>query len=356
MTKISLRSTSLLIILFLIFGYLSSGQDVQILKDNSNANTNISDYEQVLDVNGEPCSLVIISCEIPGIKFYTNLGVEKIAYDSTGYKVWIPAKSSLLKFVVPGFPLYEHQLEEYEGPRVWIFILVVPEEKIVEEYKETEFKKVTIITNPADGVVFEGRRHIGSTPISLTHYFNESSPPLEIKRWGYKTIKVKSDTLEPERAYTLNFQKLSHQKGIFVMAELAQSWNYSLDYQAPVYGLSVGYLGRVGFYGSFGGTVYTHKDRYEPENTSEVRSLKFSLGSIFALTKSSNLRLGLGYNKSTITPEQDDQTYEDGGVYLDAGLIFRTNSPLLILLQLNFYYSNEELYPSSASAGLGWVF
>ncbi len=346
----------ILAISLLILSLNVAGQDIKVLDDKSNAGVELNDFEQVRDVNGEICTLVIISSRIPGIKFYSNMGVEKVVYDSTGYKVWIPAKSTLLKFVVPDFPLYEHELLSDGNPTVWILILIVPEREIAVEYQDPEFNKVTIETYPANGLVFEEERLIGETPISLTHFFNESSPQIEIKKWGYKTEVINPDTLEVNRNYTLNFQKLSHQKGIFVMANIGQTWDFSLDYDAPVYGFSTGYIGRLGFFGSFGGTKYIHHDKYDDENTREVRIIKFSLGSLIALTKSSNIHLGLGYIDKEIRIVEDDQTVEDKGVFIDLGLVFRTNSPLLILLQSDIYYLGKELSPNGVSAGLGWAF
>jgi hypothetical protein len=349
--------------LFLVVSVLLSitstyGQNVTLKLNETKQLDQTADSAIVRDVNGEICSMAIIYERVPGIKFYTNLSVEKVSSFSSHYTVWFPANASVLKIAVPGFPLIEQPIERRTTPTVYFFMLDIPEEQLISSYKTTNaLSKITITTFPDKARVYQNsfpednkrtqvnNSFIGSTPVTLDYLSPDQTGRVTIYKTGYLQTRIDWDTITPELKYHFNLKKVSHQKQWF----LSVTGGGMADFQTALWGMQAGRLGKYGYY-------ISAKNTFNPEMK---YGYCFSSGLTKSVFKATHLSLGLGYGhtKQEEWSTNGEECYNLKSMIIDLGVIFRVGAKgrVLLLVQRSFLpVIDIEFF--DRSVGLGYAF
>jgi hypothetical protein len=351
------RRITLSIITCLFTAIMVNGQNITLRLNEMKQLGQTADSAIVSDVNGEICSMAIIYDSTPGLKFYTNLSIEKVSKDSLYYTVWFPANASVLRIAVPGFPLLEHSIERRTSPTIYFFILDIPETQIISSYETaTAFNKITITSTPGDARVyqnsFKGEKiavfnsiYVGRTPVSLDYLSPDQTAVIIISKSGYAPSLFSWDTITPGLSYHYNLKKASHQKQWFLSATTGGME----DFPAYIWGVQVGTLGKLGFYSS--GKMSFSK------LLSSGYSL--SLGLTKSITKAAHIKLGYGICSSEgKEPNEYGEEYDStNSIFFDIGVIFRvgTTGNTLLLAQTSFVPGKESAF-FDYSAGIGFAF
>lgn len=334
-----------------------NGQNITLKLNEMRQLSPVADTAIVRDVNGEICSMALIYDSTPGLKFYTNLSIEKVSKDSLYYTVWFPANASVLRIAVPGFPLLEHSIERRTSPTIYFFILEIPETQIISSYETaTAFNKITITSTPGDARVYQNSSkgekiavvnsiYVGRTPISLDYLSPDQTGVVIIARTGFVPTQLEWDTITPGLSYHYNLKKASHQKQWFLSATTGGME----DFPAYIWGVQAGTLGKLGFY--FSGKM----------SFSKLLSSGYSLalGLTKSITKAAHIKLGYGICSSEgKEPNEYGEEYDStNSIFFDIGAIFRIGSKgnTLLLLQTSFVPGKEEVF-FDYSAGIGFAF
>lgn len=346
-------------LLYFIFLYLlwcdSFSQEIKTTFEKVDS-LDFSESENVIyDINGDICSMVILNTDLKGIKFYTNLGVEKVESQNNTYKVWIPNQASVLKFAIPGCPLYEYLLPRSKHKYSVVFILVetLNTQKIT--IQDTTKSNLALTTNPVGAKVYLNRQYLGRSPQIIT------DPPFSsfyyiVKKKGYKKVSSR-DTMDIKlKMISVEMVNLEKSRRYFAI------FNYKQDrsYKSPKYldelrwmpGVTFGVLGKTGYYGSFSyvylnevltGTGLTYYEKYnEVKKTSITAGISQQIGKRFFLYG------GPGYATRTYS-QVVGEDMKSTSVDLSAGLIIRVG--WYYLLQIEY---SKSIIGSFSSVGLGF--
>jgi len=343
-----------LITFFFLSSIIIKCQDIRFLADQSQQNRNIEDSEIVRDVNGEICSMIVIKTSEKGIKFYSNRGIENIIYDSIRYFVWLPSDASVLRIVVPGFPLYEQTLEKRNDPFVYFFILQIPILEITTSFTEDTLKnKFTITSTPQKSKIFFKHEHIGNTPYTFNYENPDKDDYIEIRKFGYIAQSFRWDTLIPNNVYQIGLLKASRQKQFFVTAS-AGSLVHPLK---PIIGLQLGRLKKVGYYVSGKIGTYHVDDPYEDLGHHTLFSV--SAGMTVSVLPAIHTNFGLGWCYAILPDPGNEYSFDTiVDLIVDYGVILRTGKKgnILLWLQSNFRFDPSDWFtggPYDISLGFG---
>lgn len=240
----------LFILIHIIIFETCLGQDISV--DLSTVDSLITENNQDLlyDINGDICSLVIITTELKGIKFYTNLGIEKIVNTQDGYKMWIPSQSNTLKLIIPDCPLYELNLpvSKYKYS-VYIFSLKIERTGNL-VIKDTLQPSLSFSINPAKTKIFINGTFAGKSPLVIySPVFSNFNYLLRRKGYG---LFLSSDSMDRKiKNISLELKDLSREKRFFMIFNIkwdGMSRNYVNSHGMP--GIFLGVFGKTGFYGA----------------------------------------------------------------------------------------------------------
>jgi len=327
------------------------GQDIKLTFEKSENIDNEPDSVLVRDINGEICSMAIIKSNLPGIRFYSNLGIEKVVHDYSMYRIWFPASAASLKIVVPGFSLYEHPLEYKGKSMVYIFILDVSEPDIIVSYKADSVNKITISTFPVTARLKLGDRKLGRTPFFLDNQAINSDSVLTIVKSGHFKSEIACDTLKPGASYQIRLMKFSERRRYY----FDLTGGIIIGFGDPVFGLQIGQLGKFGYYIS-GKTMYRNGNTSGPE-----RDLSWAVsGGISKSIYRVNFYIGAGYyNSDEYYYFQQGESVGQKGFMADLGLIVNIGPSFIMSVNTNIRKGNPiefDYVPFDISFGIGWAF
>ncbi len=310
----------------------------------------------VHDVNGELCSLVIINTGLGGIKFYSNLGVEKIIKIADGYKVWISNEANIIKFIIPDFPLCEYNLPE-SSHKYKRYVIAIQAEKIEKTIlKDTTHASLSISTTPRKAKIYLNGAYTGRSPIIIKEpkfYKFE----YRIKRKSYASYSSFDSMDMKIKSLTVELESLVKSKRYFALMNLiGDGLSKSQVDSHAMFGITFGVFGKTGYYGSFSFRSVNDKVVTEPYNTRE---------DYFNYNKGQKMRIAGGISYQVINPVflyggpcYTGRTYQREG-YLDGksqslnfdfGVVFRIG--WYYLLQIDYCPKINNTY-SSGGIGLG---
>jgi hypothetical protein len=338
------------ILLSLLFSPLMFSQEIRIIVENPGIKYAISDSVMVRDINSDICSHAIIKSDIPGIRFYTNLGIEKVNSDPAGYRIWFPSQASSLKILVPGFPLYDYPLEKKKDPVTYFMMLqVVKNEKII-TYKADTTKKTTIFSFPVSAKVSLDDARLGRTPFFLDGSQLPDHSKIKLHRYGFYDKEVWSDSLRLNGNYNAYMKRYSERRRFYIMATAGILQGYGTG----VFGIQAGQMGNFGYYLSgkiaFGSGADSDIDY--GSSYAVTGGLSKSVGIL-------NLYIGAGYCAKYETYYYQGERRFVKGFLADLGLIMNVNSHLLVSFNSNIREGDEHEFdyvPFDYSIGLGLSF
>jgi hypothetical protein len=338
------------IILSLLVSSLVLSQEIRIIVENPGITNTISDSVLVRDINSDICSHAIIKSDIPGIRFYTNLGIEKVNSDTSGYRIWFPSQASSLKIIVPGFPLYDFPLEKKKDPVTYIMILqVVKNEKVI-VYKADTIKKLTIYTFPVSARASSGDIGLGRTPLFLDESQIPDHSDIKLHRYGFYGEEVWSDSLRLNGNYNAYLKRYSERRRFYIMATAGILKGFGRG----VFGIQAGQMGKFGYYLSGKMTFKGGSDSGPDYGSSYAVTggLNKSVGIL-------NLYIGAGYCANNEIYYYRGESRVGKGFLADFGLIMNVNPKLLVSFNSNIRKGDEfefDYVPFDYSFGLGWSF
>lgn len=342
------------IILFFLLSFFVRSlifcQDIKLIVEKTETINELSDSTILRDINGEICSKAIIKSDIAGLRFYTNLGIEKVEPDPAGYRIWFPSQASSLKILVPGFPLYEYPLEKKKDPLTYIMLLqVVRNEKVI-TYKADTIKKLTIYTFPVSARASSGDSSLGRTPVFLDESQLPDNSIIKLHRYGFYDKEVWSDSLRLNGSYNAYLKRYSERRRFFIMATVG----ILQDYGRGVFGIQAGQMGKFGYYLGGKMSFFNGGDSYDEPKSSYAFTggLSKSVG-IF------NLYIGAGYCARYETFYYQGERRFVKVFLADLGLILNVNSHLMVSFNSNIRKGDDyefDYVPFDYSFGLGWSF
>ena len=330
-------------------------QDINVNLNTVDSLTTSNTENLLFDVNGEICSMVIMTTDFNGLKFYSNLGVEKIMKIETGYKIWLPNQAKVIKFIIPGYPLFEYELPQsvYKHSVYIISLKVEKYEKIV--IKDTLQPSLSIATSPSKARIFLNGGYLGKSPLIIKNpYFDKFD--YSLKKKGYGSFSSKDSMDRKTKNISVELNDLSKSRRYFLIFNY--KWDGLLRSQIDAHGMpgiTFGVFGKTGFYGS---ANYLSVDdqiittEYRPNypdyyTYNKGHKLSFMAGITQQLTKPVFLYLGAGYIKRSYQREG----YLDGkseSFNINTGIVFRIG--WYSLLQIDYCPSINNSY---ASIGIG---
>ena len=352
------RTKLFLIPLFLlIISGLGYAQDINVNLNTIDSLTTSNTDNLLFDVNGEICSIVILTTDLNGLKFYSNLGVEKIIKTETGYKIWLPNQAKVIKFIIPDYPLFEYELPQsiYRYSVYIISLKVEKYEKIV--LKDTLQSSLSIATIPTKARVYINVWYLGKSPLIIKEpvfvYFE-----YKIKKKGFSTYSSRDTMDSKTKNISVELSDLSRTRRFFLIFNY--KWDGLFRSQVDAHGMpgiTFGVFGKTGFFGSVNYLSVNDGIRtnsYDPSypdyyTYNKGHKLSFMAGVTQQLTKPIFLYLGAGYIKRTYQREG----YLDGkseSVNLNTGIVFRIG--WYSLLQIDYCPGINNSYPS-IGIGLG---
>ena len=214
--------------------------------------------ETVIDVNGEICSVVNITTDHDSIKFYTNLGVEKVVKTDNGYRIWIPSQSKNLKLLVPGFPLMEYLFpgSPFKIPVYNITLDIKYYQQIV--YKDTLRKSLSLTTSPARAKVYINNKFIKRSPVFISEPdFNTFE--YSVKKRACESFHAKDTFNTKTKSISVSLNSLYKTSRYFLLMSVKSEGalnggisNISALSDIPIISISFGSYGKTGYYGSVG--------------------------------------------------------------------------------------------------------
>jgi hypothetical protein len=329
------------LVLLLLSLLYNQGFAQEIAFDLKSVDSLTINYENVpvTDINGEICSVVNLTTDIDSIKFYSNLGVEKVVKTEFGYRIWIPCQSNNLKLIMPGFPL-----SEYTFPAspfrysVFSIVLKVNEYQRI-TYSDTLRKSLSLTSSPSRSRVFVNDRCIGRSPVYVNapdyNVFDYS-----FKKKAYETFHSTDSFNIKSKNISVTLSSLFKSKRYFLLFNIKadQSYKGGLPiitdlYDIAYFSINFGTIGMTGWYGSIGynylrKNLETYQGDYE-----EAQKISVVLGITQQLGKSIFFYGGPGYTnryykaRNTTFSYLDHQTLENddnlGSINLNMGFIFR---------------------------------
>jgi hypothetical protein len=360
--------TRLIQTLFLhfIFSVSVYTQEININLKGIDSMITTNSKDLVFDVNGEICSMVFLTTDLEGLKFYSNLGIEKISKTDNGYTIWIPHQANVLKFIIPEFPLFEYKLPD-SNYKFSVYIIVLSaqkKEKII--LKDTMQPYLSITTTPAKATIILNGVHKGESPMIIKNpdfvrfeYF--------IKKKGYSSYSLRDSMDKKIKNISIELNDLRRNKRYFLTLNIKEdvAFGSPKEINFPgMYGLTFGIFGKTGMYGSLNvlpmnvvsGSYYNFDDK--------VQKLSLSSGITQQLGNSVFFYGGPGYIKRYYKRLRN--VYQVGSYYLpnyteenieslniNTGLIFRIG--WYSVLQFDFCKSINSSY-FSLGFGLGYNF
>jgi len=247
--------TKLFPFLLLYFFISESGYtqeiNVELKAVDSLITTNAENH--VLDVNGEICSLVILTTDLEGLKFYSNLDVEKIKKIDNGYRIWIPNQASILKFTIPGFPLFEYKLPHsvYKYSVYIILLKAEKYEKII--LKDTIQQSLSIATSPTKARIYLNSRYEGKSPIIINNPDFDKFDYSILKK-GYGSYSSQDSMDKKTKSISVELTDLSQNKMFFLTLNAivdapmnSEEFHDYGDYQFML-GSTFGVIGKTGLF------------------------------------------------------------------------------------------------------------
>jgi hypothetical protein len=347
----SLQRRIICTILLSLFVYPSLfSQEIKLIIENPGSRLELTGTAAVKDINGDICSMAIIRSNITGIRFYSNLGIEKVVSDSTTYTIWFPSQASTLKILVPGLPLYEYPLEKKKDPVTYFMMLqVVKNEKII-TYKTDTTKKITIFTFPVSASAGSGDFKLGRTPLFLDESQLPDHSNIKLHRFGFYEEELWSDSLKLNGNYNASLNRYSEHRRFYVMATAGILKGFTRG----VFGIQAGQLGKFGFY--ICGKM-TFKRGYD---IGPDYGLSYALtGGLSKSVGIFNMYIGAGYCANNEINYYHVESRAGKGLIADLGLIMNLNPHLLISLNSNIRSGDVmefDYVPFDFSIGLGWSF
>jgi len=313
----------------------------------------------IFDVNGEICSLVILTTDLDSLKFYSNLGVEKITKTNVGYRIWIPNHATVLKFVISGYPLFEYKLPHsiYKYSVYIISLKVENYGKII--LKDTIQSSLSISTAPTKTRIYINRNYLGKSPLIVR------SPTFLrfdylVKKRGYASY-TSTDSMDIKtKNISVELEDLSKSKRYFVILNII--WDGLSKSQVDSHGMpgiTFGIFGKIGFYGSLNLLFVNDTVVAVPYNSTEDyfnynkgQKIRVASGISYQVIKPVFLYGGPCYTRRTYQKEG----YLDGksqSLNLNIGIVFRIG--WYSLLQIDYCPGINNSY-SSIGFGLGFNF
>jgi hypothetical protein len=355
----------LVILLNSTFIYKTSAQNITYRLTSIDSLITRTEDDIHLDVNGEICSIVHLFTDLERVKFYSNLGVEKVIKTDSGYKIWLPNRSNLLKFIIPGLPLSEYDLPDspYKYSIYSIVLEITEYQRII--YNDTIPPILSFTSTPDNARIFLNDRFSGRSPLVIENPdFSEFK--YSLKKTGFKSF-TSNDTynLQPKK-YLITLPDLRKTKRYFLTLYLRSDQVYKrgddlvndID-RFPVFGLMFGVFGKTGAYGSLGFTSVIRNDYFSSSYTSssythdqQVKKFKICLGISQQIGNPVFVYAGPGYSyRYYWNKENDDLITKAGSIDMNAGLIFRIG--WYSLLQIDYSVSLNKPY-MSLGVGLGF--
>jgi hypothetical protein len=333
------------IILLVLSFYNLTAQNVTIATDSvAVVHGNELSFLQK-DVNNEICSVFMLYTDLKDVSFYSNLGVEKIIYDTTRYIVWFPAKARVLRIAVPGFALYEYSIENDGTPKMFICTLSVPENEQLKQYRNVSTEAISITTIPRSAKIMADRKMLGRTPFSINSTMIRSISDLTISKFGHANYSVGNNSIKLGEGFEITLQRFSSQKQF---AALVTTGIITVGAAEPLYGIELAYISKAGLYVS-------------GKTTGNMVSYFLSGGLILSVVMA-NINFGIGYAK---LPHREGPLYIGGtnladysSLFFDIGVYLRV-FPNLILKTGTSITKNPIDYGYDFSIydfniGIGW--
>jgi hypothetical protein len=325
--------------LLTIFWIPVSGQSINLTLQSSDTLRSSGAYTIINDINGDPCSLAIIQSTYDNLKFYTNRSVEKVVREDSRYLVWISNGSTVLKIVIPGYPLIEYDLKINQSqPIVYLFILdaTYNSSQSVRVYKDTLDPIFSINTNPDKALVFINNYNLGKTPFVVPNGKPGQKFDYKIVKAGYETVKGTDSIRTNDYIMVLDLIQQTMVKIRFVELLLGDSDVGGAH--LPLYGLSYGNTGGTGWYMS---TKFSYS--FNPVEKAHVDSKLNRLRISGGITKNLSrilplyckLGTGYAYKKLGAVYNTNNDLQEYNALYFDIGLMLKLGKRIFI----SFEYS-----------------
>ncbi len=339
-TKAHLLNILLFPLLLSTCGY---GQKINVELNGVDSLRTMNSENLVTDVNGEICSMIILTTNLSGMKFYSNLGVEKILKIENGYRIWIPNKANILKLTIPGFPLYEYNLP-HSDYKYSVYIIsgeTEKNEKII--ILDTLRPDLSFVTIPAKARIFLDGGYIGESPIVIKNpdfYKFEYS----IEKKGYESYSSMDSIDNQVKNILVELKYLPKAKRLYTALNIAIEWPVTdFTRESGMFGFTLGVLGKTGVFGSL---IHINSPSANTKKFGMVSGITQQLG------KSLYIYGGPGYLKRNyVNFQQQNLVSESFNFY--TGIIFRIGTSFL--LKLDYGKSLNNSY-QSVGLGLGFSF
>jgi hypothetical protein len=241
----------LFICTFLFPAKITKAQEINVVLKNLSLLDTENRLNIVRDVNGDTCNSLIINTGWKGLKFYSNLGVEKIAVTGDGYHVWIPYQARSIKFIIPGFQLFDYELPPASYKYITYNLEITAKKGERHVLQDTLKPRLSFSTNPSKAKVFVNNEYKGKSPLLITDPgFTEFT--YRIKKKGYSIVfEVDSINTRLKNIHS-ELNDLSRSKRYFLAlnAKLNTDMSPPPGEFYPFYGLLFGTFGKTGYFGS----------------------------------------------------------------------------------------------------------
>jgi hypothetical protein len=360
------------------------GQSIALSLQKTDTLYRDGEFTFLTDINGDTCSLAIVKTGIEGIRFYTNLSVEKVESGEGEYRVWIANRSSLFKMSVPGFPLFEYKLQRSSGrPVIYLFILTteaVSHESVI-VYNDTVPPVFSINTNPERANIYVMNTLIGKTPLHMPLNQPGEVFKYNIRKSGYLPFDGVDSVRTEDYILNIDLIQRSKEKMYFIEFLTGPVWfndliklsenSYRDNVARWIHGIMFGKTGGTGWYSSarIGFISWTYEGHLD---SPQFNDLRISAGLTQSLARSFQAYavLGAGYAYS----ENKDignygvvNDYDFSGPFFDTGVIFKfgkriqvTGEIAWLLGKIQNYKMGEEVFEfgltTEGSLGFGYSF
>ena len=347
------------ILLSFIFTDLCYSQNISINLNIVDSLITTNSENLIFDVNGEICSLVILTTDLDSLKFYSNLGVEKITKTNVGYRIWLPNHATVLKFVISGYPLFEYKLPHsiYKYSVYIISLKVENYGKII--LKDTIQSSLSISTTPVKARIYLNGKYVGKSPFII------KKPPFLVFNYSLRKKAYASyastDSMDiNKKNISVDLVDLSKSKRYFAILNIiGDGLSKSQVDSHGMPGITFGVFGKTGFYGSLNLLFVNDTVVKEPYNTivnyfnyNKGQKIRVATGISYQVIKPVFLYGGPCYTRRTYQREG----YLDGksqSLNLNIGVLFRIG--WYSLLQIDYCPGINNSY-SSIGFGLGYNF
>jgi len=257
---------TLLLLVWLFLSPQLFSQQIKIL-DFSSPETDISAREfPVLDVNNEACAIIKVRTGLVDVEFESNRGIDSIQQKKGEYWIWTSPGTSILKIIIPDFPLFEYELPETTSSYDVYVITVVAILPTRIEYRDREESYISFDTKPEGAQVFLNDMYQGVTPIKINIPAGPYSYRLEKER--YVTITRTDSLYSKSKGHNYTMEYDFRKRSFFVSPVLGiaspkggrpfgpedSRFNYS-------FGITLGQIGKTSWYFS----AMTYYKAVEPD-------------------------------------------------------------------------------------------